>query len=414
MMGRRNRSVSSVQFIALILLGLLFSVGCAGLKKGPGEALPSLVQVAPGEEGYPDFIDDMDFQGLEEALIQSLAYYSRMPESRTFAFGEDRYSLRTMVRSAVALLYAIQEDPSPETLSRFIRKNYHVYRSSGQDGEGSVLFTGYYEAELFGHTERTDRYRYPVLTRPDDLVTIDISKFPGVKVQGKRHLIGRVTTSRKVVPYYARNEVGDGSALLDRTEPLAWVDNAVDLFFLEIQGSGVINMDDGSEMRVHYQTKNGHPYRSIGRYLIRKGELTKEEVSMQSIRRWLEENPDRRQEVFNYNPSMVFFKEEAKGPIGCYNVPVTSQRSIATQKRIFPACGVAFITTEKPSEITDGEVTAWKPFGRFVMNQDTGGAIKGPGRVDLFTGHGGEAEMTAGHMKQPGSLYFLVLKPSVP
>lgn len=413
-MGCRNTSASYVQCVALILMGLLVSVGCTGLKKEPKGALPPLVRVAPEEDGYPTFADDSDFQGLEEALTHSLAYYSRMPESRTFAFGDDRYSLRTMVRSAVALLYAIQDDPSPETLARFIRENYLVYRSTGQDGDGAVLFTGYYEAELFGHPERTERYRYPVLTRPDDLVTIDISKFPGVKTQGKRHLIGRVTKSRKVVPYYARNEVGDGSSLLDRTEPLAWVDNPVDLFFLEIQGSGVINMEDGSEMRVHYQTKNGHPYRSIGRYLIRKGELTKEEVSMQSIRRWLEENPERRQEVFNYNPSMVFFKEEAKGPIGCYNVAVTPQRSIATQKRIFPACGVAFITTEKPSEITDGEVTAWKPFGRFVMNQDTGGAIKGPGRVDLFTGHGEEAEMTAGHMKQPGALYFLILKPSVP
>jgi membrane-bound lytic murein transglycosylase A len=172
-------------------------------------------------------------------------------------------------------------------------------------------------------------------------------------------------------------------------------------------------MEDGSEVRVNYQTKNGHPYRSIGGYLIQKGLLTKEEVSMQSIRRWLDENPDRMREVFNHNPSMVFFKEGDKGPIGCYSVPVTPYRSIATQKRLFPACGIAFITTEKPAETKDGEVISWEPFGRFVMNQDTGGAIVGPGRVDLFTGHGDDAELTAGHMKQPGSLYFLVLKPSV-
>ena len=390
----------------------LFS-GCIITRGNPKGDVPSLVRVEPGESGYPTFKDDMGGSGLEEALIQSLAYYRRMPESRTFTLGEDRYSLRTMVRSVVALLYAIQEDPNPEALSRFVQEHYRVYRSTGKGGEGDVLFTGYYEAELNGHHEQTDRYRYPVLTKPQDLVTIDISKFPGVKVSGKRHLIGRVTQGNTVVPYYSRKESGNGTLLVNRAEPMAWVDDAVDLFFLEIQGSGVISMEDGSEMRVHYQTKNGHPYRSIGGYMIKKRMLTREEVSMQSIRRWLEENPERRQEVFNHNPSMVFFKEEEGGPIGCYNVPVTPQRSIATQKRIFPACGIAFITTEKPSKIAMGEVAEWAPFGRFVMNQDTGGAIKGPGRVDLFTGHGAEAEMTAGHMKQPGALYFLVLKPSV-
>ena len=394
-------------------LVLFLSSGCIVTRGNPKGDVPSLVRVEPGERGYPKFEDDMGGSGLEEALLQSLAYYRRMPESRTFTLGEDRYSLRIMVRSVVALLYAIQEDPNPEALSRFVQEHYRVYRSTGKGGEGDVLFTGYYEAELNGHHEQTDRYRYPVLTKPQDLVTIDISKFPGVKVAGKRHLIGRVTQENTVVPYYSRKEVGNGKVLENRAEPMAWVDDAVDLFFLEIQGSGVISMEDGSEMRVHYQTKNGHPYRSIGRYLIEQGALTREEVSMQSIRRWLEENPERRQEVFNYNPSMVFFKGEEGGPIGCYNVSVTPHRSIATQKRIFPACGIAFITTEKPSKVAMGEVTEWASFGRFVMNQDTGGAIKGPGRVDLFTGHGVEAEMTAGHMKQPGSLYFLVLKPSI-
>jgi len=413
MMDGRKKAVAWLWLFLFSGAVFFLAIGCVGMGKGGRETPSPLVSVAPGEKGYPVFEDDLDLEGLEEALLQSLAYYSRLPETRTFLLGEDRYSLSVMVRSVVALLYAIQENPTPEALSRFVRDNYRVYRSTGRGGEGDVLFTGYYEAELSGHTEQTERYRYPVLTRPDDLVTIDISRFPGVKSTGKRHLIGRVTESGAVVPYYTRDEAGNGSALLDRTEPLAWVDDPVDLFFLEIQGSGVITMENGEELRVHYQTKNGHPYRSIGRYLIQQGVLEREAVSMQSIRQWLEENPERRQEVFNYNPSMVFFKEEVKGPLGCYSVPVTPMRSIATDKRAFPACGIAFITTEKPWEATEDEVLSWVPFGRFVMNQDTGGAIKGPGRVDLFTGHGSGAEVTAGHMKQSGSLYFLVLKPSV-
>ncbi|VFQ43837.1 murein transglycosylase A [Desulfoluna butyratoxydans] len=411
MMDAFKRTGARWWLVAAALVFLCF--GCITTGKEKSKALPALVPVVPGEAGYPSFEDDLDFQGLEEALFRSLVYYNRIPKTRTFTVGEDRYSVSEMIRSAVALLYAIHEDPSPEAVAGFIRDNYRVYRSTGRDGKGEVLFTGYYEASLFGHTEETERYRYPVLSRPDDLVTIDISRFPGVKASGKRHLIGRVTEKGTVVPYYTRHEADNGSALLDRTEPLAWVDDPVDLFFLEIQGSGVITMENGEELRVHYQTKNGHPYRSIGRYMIRQGFLEREAVSMQSIRRWLEENPERRQEVFNYNPSMVFFMEEAKGPLGCYNVLVTPNRSIATDKRPFPACGIAFITTEKPGETRPDEVLSWESFGRFVMNQDTGGAIKGPGRVDLFTGHGEEAELTAGHMKQTGSLYFLVLKPSV-
>ncbi len=396
----------------LLLLSLFVMGGCALFRGEMPVREGSLARVEPGEAGYPNFVDDMDFKGLETALTRSLDYYQRIPESRTFLLGGDRYGVATMARSVAALRSAIQDNPSPEALSLFIRRHYRVYRATGRTEVGDVLFTGYFEAALSGHGERTDRYRYPVLTRPDDLVTIDISQFPGVTVTGKRHIIGRVTETGRVVPYYAREEVGDGLSLVNRAQPLAWVDDAVDLFFLEIQGSGIITMADGQEMRVHYQTKNGHPYRSIGGYLIAKGALTKEEVSMQSIRRWLEAHPRERRSVFNYNPSMVFFQEEPTGPLGCYSVPVTPYRSIATDKRLFPACGIAFITTEKPVNTNGGEVTQWAPFGRFVLNQDTGGAIKGSGRVDLFTGHGAEAEMIAGHMKQPGALYFLVLNPS--
>lgn len=425
MMGYWNRSISMARCVALIGLSWMVAAGCAGVKKEPITVLPpvgvgvgaggaSLVRIAPGEAGYPSFADDMDFSGLEESLAQSLAYYRRLPAGKTFDLGGDRYPLAAMVRSATDFLAFIQKRPTPAALSEYVRTNYQVYRSTGNDGEGSVLFTGYYEAALTGHGERTDRYRYPVLSRPDDLVTIDLSEFPGVPVKGKRHLIGRVTPKKTVVPYYARKEVGDGTMLLDRSRPLAWVDDAVDLFFLEIQGSGIIAMENGEELRVHYETKNGHPYRSIGSYLIKQKAMKQEEVSMQSIRQWLKANPKRQQEVFNYNPSMVFFKEEAEGPIGCYGVRVIPYRSIATQKSLFPAAGIAYIQTEKPVETKNGEVTAWEPFGRFVMNHDTGGAIKGAGRVDLFTGHGAEAELTAGHMKQPGFLYFLVLKSPAP
>ncbi|MCG8471206.1 MAG: MltA domain-containing protein [Desulfobacterales bacterium] len=400
--------------VALTLAGaLLLSLsGCSLFtQKAPSAPSSPLIKVSPGEPGYPRFRDDLDYESLEEAVAQSLLYYSRLPKDRTFLFGQNRYSLGAMVRSAMELLYLIQYRPDGETLDQIIRENFDVYRSLGRDGEGGVLFTGYYEAQLYGARERSEVFRYPVLAKPENLVTINLNRFPGVKVSGKKHLVGRITEKGEVIPYYSRIQMGGSEArnLTPHATALAWVDDSVDLFFLEIQGSGVISLNDGTQMRVQYQGKNGHPYRSIGRYLIQKGEMTREEVSMQSIRRWLQEHPNRRQEVFNYNPSLVFFREGVSGPLGCYGAPVTAGRSIATDRRVFPAGAIAFIETEKPDQQGLDEIR-WKSFGRFVLNQDTGGAIKGAGRVDLFTGYGPDAEFVAGQMKQNGSLFFLIRK----
>ncbi len=166
-------------------------------------------------------------------------------------------------------------------------------------------------------------------------------------------------------------------------------------------------------MNVHYSTKNGQPYRAVGSYLIAKGEVAKEDMSMQAIRAWLENNPSRQEELFNYNPSFVFFQKEKGGPFGNINVQLTPLRSIATDYRIFPRGALCFIETQIPDPDTRAlePPDSWKPFSGFVMNQDTGGAIRGSGRGDLFYGNGVYAEFGAGHMKHPGRLFFLVLKP---
>lgn len=396
----------------MALFAAVVATGCSVFQKQPSLSTP-LIHVAPGDAGYPSFSDDLDYEGLEDAVAKSLLYYSRLPKDRSFRFGEKRVTTGTMVQTAMRFLYLIQHHPKPDDLADIVRENFDVYMSRGQKGAGDVLFTGYYEAQLFGSRTRSDRYRYPVLGRPENLVTINLKNFPGVKVSGKSRLVGRVNARGEMVPYYPRKEVGGAEAekILPFTEALVWVDDPVDLFFLEIQGSGVVDLEEGGEMRVQYRGKNGQPYRSIGGYLIRQGELTREEVSMQSIRAWLKANPQRQQEVFNHNPSLVFFREATTDPLGCYGIPVTPMRSIATDKSLFPACGLAFIQTEKPDAKDTPTINGWESFGRFVTNQDTGGAIKGPGRVDLFTGHGKKAERVAGHMKQPGTLYFLLRKP---
>jgi membrane-bound lytic murein transglycosylase A len=202
--------------------------------------------------------------------------------------------------------------------------------------------------------------------------------------------------------------------LYGKSVPLAWVGDRVERFFLEIQGSGKIFIDGGAYINVHYHASNGHPYKSIGALLIREEKIPREEMSMQKIKEYLQNHPQEVDGILSYNPSFVFFRVEEDGPIGCLGVPVTPGRSVALQRRIFPAAALGFLESEKPVVNEAMEIQNWYDFQRFIVNQDTGGAIKGPGRVDLFWGNGPYAEVAAGYMQHPGRLFFMVLKPDQP
>ncbi|MBF0572833.1 MAG: MltA domain-containing protein, partial [Desulfamplus sp.] len=216
---------------------------------------------------------------------------------------------------------------------------------------------------------------------------------------------------KELIPYYTRAEIDSmGSGFERHAEPIAWVNSKVDRFFLEIQGSGRIELKQGGTLKVQYSGKNGRPYRSIGKYLADKGEMRKEDVTMQSLRKWLKDNPERVDEVLNHNPSFVFFKKGNGGPVGCLGVEVTRMRSIATDKALLPKGSICFMETTIPTWTSKEDNIAWQHYSAFVLNQDTGGAINGSGRADYFFGHGNYAQLASGYMKQIGRLYFLVLK----
>jgi membrane-bound lytic murein transglycosylase A len=219
-------------------------------------------------------------------------------------------------------------------------------------------------------------------------------------------LRGRVT-GRKLVPYSTRAEIE--RANLPGKE-LVWVNDPVEAFFLEVQGSGRVKLDDtGETVRIAYADQNGHPYKAIGRWLVEKGELTVEQATAQGIRAWIAAHPERRQELFNVNPSYIFFKEEklpdpGVGPKGALGVPLTAARSVAIDPKFLPLGAPIFLSTTQPG----GEA----PLQRLVMGQDTGGAIRGAVRADFFFGFGDDAGDKAGLMKQRGSLWVLMPKPA--
>ncbi len=391
----------SVFFFVLVVLTIFLASGC--MKK---EILqkPFLQKLSPSD--YPDFIDDLDYAGLESGIEGSLIYLRKVPPDRNFSFGTDTFSVAHMIRSLQFFRSFLKTKPSQNKLRDFIKRHYSVYQSTGSDSKGDILFTGYYEPLLYGSLARSPEYRFPVYAKPDDLVTINLSLFAS-RFKGEK-VVGRFAGDT-VLPYYNRSEINTGNYLEAKAKVLAWVNDRVALFFLHIQGSGKVQLDNGEIINVHYHTTNGRPYRSIGKFLIETGRIPASEMSMQRIREYLHHNPEQLDAVLNYNPSYIFFKTEEKGPVGYLGVKLVAGRSIASDRKIFPLGAMAFIETEKPLIDDSGKVRAWTDCSRFVLNHDTGGAIKGPARVDLFWGNGRYAEIAAGHMKQTGRLFFLVL-----
>jgi membrane-bound lytic murein transglycosylase A len=403
-----NISFHSKCTLVLTVALALFLAGCpVPIKKAPQE----LAMVRKSTFSYPDFSDDLEFEGLEFSISKSLDYLQRVPADRTYQFGKDRFDAAHLIKSLQYFLDFIRTSPSSNELKKFIRSNFIVYQSVGRDQKGEVLFTGYYEPHLSGRLYRDEEYRYPIYALPNDLIEIDLSAFDE-KFEGES-IVGRYT-GQTVVPYYDRQQIDEEDALVGKAAPLAWIKDPVDVFFLQIQGSGKIFLNTGEVINVHYHGTNGRPYRSIGRLLIEEQKIPKEEMSMQKIRSYLQAHPEEMAPVLNHNPSYVFFKLEPEGPLGYISVLLTPGRSIALDKRIFPPAALAYIRTKKPVVNGAGQIDSWADCNRFVLNQDTGGAIRGPGRADLFWGNGPYAEIAAGHLAHTGKLYFLILKPDSP
>ena len=288
-------------------------------------------------------------------------------------------------------------------LRNFFESRFLPHQVRNADSSVSGMVTGYYEPLLRGSRTRGGLFQTPLYRAPSDLLTVDLgSVYPELK---NMRLRGRLS-GNKVVPYYTRAELIQ-KGLAPGTE-LVWVDNEVDAFFLQVQGSGRVALEESKEtIRMAYADQNGHPYKSIGRYLIDRGELKLEQASMQGIKAWAAANPHRLQELLNANPSFVFFKEEkitdaGKGPRGALGVPLTAQRSIAIDPQFITLGAPVYLSTTRPNSDL--------PLRQLMMAQDTGGAIRNPVRADFFWGFGDEAGELAGKMKQAGQMWLLLPK----
>ncbi len=392
--------------LALFLPLLLAS--CAGPPIAPERPRPALVRLQPS--GYPDFIDKKDTASLSESVGYSLEYLSKLPKDTLIDYGEDHVPVQALMGSLVSFSKFLASDPSPEEVRKYVVENFEVYAAPGRGGDRPVLFTGYFTPELEARRQRDDTFRYPIYKLPEDLVVADLGlfdhRFEGEKAVG-------VVKDGEFLPYYSRREIDDDGGIAGRGLEIAWCSDPIGIFFLQIQGSGTLVFEDGTTKHINYAGANGRPYRSIGKLLIAQGKATDQEMSLDWLRAYLVSHPAEARQIMDYNESYVFFKMEDRGPYGTFEVPVTGERSIATDKDCFPPCAPAFIETEVPAFDRDGKLTGWEPYEGFVMNQDTGGAINGPGRVDIYFGAGKLAERRAGYMNRVGRLYFLAPKASL-
>jgi membrane-bound lytic murein transglycosylase A len=291
--------------------------------------------------------------------------------------------------------------PEGNEVRAFFETRLAPWRIASYEGVTSGLVTGYYEPLLRGSRMRRGAYRHALYAPPDDLLIVDLSAVnPDLR---NVRLRGRLE-GRRVVPYYSRAEIERGTAST-RGKEIVWVDDAVASFFLQIQGSGRVQLDNGDILRVGYADQNGHPYRSIGRVLIERGELTPEAASMQGILQWAHANPHKLEQLLNQNPSYVFFRElpppddPSLGPPGAMGVPLTPRRSIAVDPRFIPLGAPVFLATTWPASD--------EPLAQLLFAQDTGGAIRGAVRADFFWGFGADAGELAGRMKQEGRMWLL-------
>lgn len=363
--------LAALRLLCTAILGVFFLTG-----SHPQVRAATLERVVP--ESLPFTADDLDRASLITAVQQSLTALRKKSGTDLLAFSDEQVTVN-QVREGLELFLSLLHTHKEADLEPVILRHFDVWHSPSP-----VLFTGYHEPLLNGSLVRTGQYQYPLYRPPNPS-----------------------QNDRTALSSLSRAEIDGQKALAGKGYELLWLDDPIDRFFLHIQGSGLIRLPGGTYLRAGYAADNGKPYRSIGKLLLENGKLQPGSSSTPAIRQYLKNHPEERDAILFHNARYIFFQLVPEGPVGSLGVPLTPGRSLAVDPTIYPAGSLAFIHTKRPV-VTTTHQTTWKDFFRFVLLQDTGAAIKGPARADLFWGSAAEAE--AGLMAQQGDLYLLVKK----
>ena len=354
----------------------------------PSDVPSGALRVVPADQ-FPNFLDNMDEESLNAAVQHSLEYYRDIPPQTPVYFGADAYTAEHMRRSLKRFLWIMSNFTNTAERRAAFEKEFVVYQATGSSPDGKMVFSAYYEPSFPASLTRHDQYIYPLYAKPPDL--------------------------DPVKPYFTREQIDSHNVLRGKNLELAWAKDLYDVYLLQVEGSGWLELDTGGKLRIRYDGSNNRPYRSAGLALIQRHLMTTRELSIKGMRSYLNAHPGQRQKILNTNPRYIFFRldrtPDAHWVLGSLLVPLTAGRSVATDPVLFPRGAPGWIETNLIVLDINDNIAGAKPFYRFILSQDEGGAIKGPARLDLFVGGGEDSARFAGHFWQAGKLYFFVLKP---
>ncbi len=409
--------------LTLVIFSAALLAGCAtGARKTACVTCPPCPGAAPkpAETAFlpsaaaPAFADGDSLQTLLKAARLNRDYFKGLKaDIPAYTFGSRKVTSKELAAATDELIRILESTPTPEQLDAQVRQKFDVYQMAGRDSTGTVVFSSYYEPTIEASLNYADPYKIPIYAKPDDLVTINLEEF-NEKFKGEK-LTGRLMKGA-LVPYMTREEIDFGGALENKGLELAYFKTWADVMDLHTEGSGRLALPDGRVIKAKFAATNSLKFKGWLTALIEAGALPREGISPEKGQKYLDEHPDMVRKILSMNRRYVFFRLEQpadpeEGPTGTYGLPLTGWRSVAVDNSLIPMGALAFMKVDSAPDVdADGKLLGRKPDGRFVFCQDTGGAIKGPGRVDFYAGNGKKSTTFAFKLWDPGQMYILLLK----
>jgi membrane-bound lytic murein transglycosylase A len=412
---KKSLPLAALFFPVVLIAGIL---RCPARANANGSVDASSAPAHPAlrllsDDELPDFTETYKSRaGLIKASQKALNYLKHGNTPRYFKIADRQYAPGALIASLEEFILLAKSASTKEAFAAGIKESFDVFQSLGSDGKGRVVYSSYYQPMMAASRKKSLSYPYPLYKQPSDLVEVQLGAFD--KKYGEETLIGRVDKYKHVVPYFTRNEIDFKKSLANRGLELAWIKTKLEVLDLQVQGSGILRFPSGQEVLARYAATNNHPYNSIGMMLVKTGVLAKDEISYDKVRDYLHSHPEAEDFVLEQNPRYTFFKLEtlpADGePFGSAQESLVPQRAVALDPSIMPLGSILFMTTTAPRADREGHLFGQFPSRRFALGMDTGGAIKGPGRIDIYAGHGLKSETEARNQWAEGKLYVLIKK----
>ncbi|MCD6574563.1 MltA domain-containing protein [Candidatus Aerophobetes bacterium] len=374
--------------------------------------LPEEYLVKIPEDKIPRFIlPKNDLKELEKAFHREKEFLQeKIVSGEKISFGKEKLAVSLVKDSAELLLKTIKEAKDEDEFNRLVRERFVVYQAAGKEGKGRIIFTGYYSPVYEGSFKKQGSFKYPIYLKPEDLKVVDLGRFNPV-LKGEKIVYRIDPLKKEIVPYWSTKDIVEKKVLEGKGLELLYLKSKIDRFYLMIEGSGKIILNNGEEFWVRYSATNGRPYTSVGKLLVKDGKISRDKLSLESIKKYFQRHPEEMDKYLNQNERFTFFVKNKQGrkAVGATGGELTPYISIAIDKKIFPLGALAYIKYQNPRVNVKGKVKQAGQIARFVFCQDTGGIIKGPEKVDIYFGEGKDASARAS-IKNTGKLYFFIKK----